>query len=123
MLEPIDGKPVATSVGNLPELSAITPGMELLEIDGVRVDTIIERDLDPYISSSTIQDRQLRRMRMLLQGPPGSQMRTKWLSSEGKSIEVSLTRNGSQNRSSLKIVGSSALRTEEPCQGMSPISD
>ena len=49
VLEPIGGKPVATAVGSLPELSAIKPGMELLDIDGTSAGAIIERDLDPYI--------------------------------------------------------------------------
>jgi hypothetical protein len=103
VLEPIQGKPVATVVGSLPELSAIQPGMELFAIDGTPAATIIERDLDPYISSSTIQDRQLRQMRMLLQGPPGSQARTRWRTPEGKEIEVSLTRDGSQHRNALTL--------------------
>src|ERR1051326_6387498 len=103
VLEPIESRPVATAVGNLTELKVIQPGMELLEIGGTPVRTIIERDLDPYISSSTTQDRQLRQMRMLLQGAPGSQMRTKWRTLEGKEIEASLIRNASQNRSALKL--------------------
>jgi carboxyl-terminal processing protease len=101
-LEPIQGKAVATLVGTLPELNAIRPGMELIEIDGTPVPTIIERDLDPYISTSTPQDRDLRRMRLLMQGAPGSTMRSKWLSTEGKEIEVTLARNGSKNRDALK---------------------
>jgi len=75
--------------------------MELLEIDATPINEIIKRDLDPYISSSTIQDRQLRWMRMLLLGPPGTTIRTKWLGIEGKITEVMLTRNGSQNRNAL----------------------
>jgi hypothetical protein len=86
VLEPIGGKPVPTLVGNLEELRAITPGMELREIDGASVATIIERDLDPYIASSTPQDRDLRRMRMLMAGRPGSTMHTKWISPEGKLV-------------------------------------
>ncbi|HLK62398.1 MAG TPA: S41 family peptidase [Bryobacteraceae bacterium] len=102
VLEPIQGKPVATIVGKLAELSAIQPGMELLSIDGTPVATIIERDLDPYIFSSTVQDRQLRQMRMLLQGAPGSQARTRWRAADGKEVEVTLSRNGSQNRGALQ---------------------
>ncbi len=103
VLEPIEGKPVVTAVGSLPELGAIRPGMELLSIDGTSAATIIERDLDPYISTSTIQDRQLRQMRMLLQGAPGSQARTRWRSADGTETEIALTRNGSQNRSALAL--------------------
>ncbi len=103
MLEPVGGKPVVTAIGALEELSPIHPGMELTEIDGTPVQTIIERDVDPYISSSTMQDRQLRQMRALLQGPPGSQMQTKWLSADGKIVEATLPRNGSQHRGALKI--------------------
>jgi C-terminal processing protease CtpA/Prc len=104
-LEPIEGKPVATAIGNLPELSAIKPGMELAEIDGVPSSTIIERDLDPYIFSSTIQDRRLRQMRMLMGGVPGSQMRTKWIAPDGTAVEATLTRNGRENRGVLKYPG------------------
>lgn len=104
VMEPIGGKPVATAVGDLRELSVIRPGMELLDIDGTPVNRIIERDLDPYISSSTIQDRQLRQMRLLLDGPPGSQIRTRWLATDGKVVEVSLARNGSERRDALKPV-------------------
>jgi C-terminal processing protease CtpA/Prc len=100
-LEPIEGKPVAVAVGNLPGLELIKPGMELLEIDSTPVTTIIERDLDPYISSSTTQDRQLREMRMLLQGPPGSTARTRWRTLEGATVDVALIRNESQNRAAM----------------------
>jgi C-terminal processing protease CtpA/Prc len=110
VLEPIEGKPVATAVGRLPELSAIQPGMELIEIDGTPAATIIERDIDPYISASTLQDRQLRWMRQLLQGPPGSLIRTKWLTTGGERVEVPLVRNGSRNRGALKMT--SHLRFE-----------
>jgi carboxyl-terminal processing protease len=103
VLEPVEGRPVAAMVGSLPDLSPIQPGMELVAIDGTSVDTIIARDLDPYIASSTPQDRQLRRMRMLLVGPPDTQIRTKWLTLDGKTVEVTLTRNGSKHRDALKF--------------------
>jgi hypothetical protein len=48
LLEPIGGRPVATIIGALAELNQIKPGMELLEIDGHRVDEIIRQELDPY---------------------------------------------------------------------------
>jgi carboxyl-terminal processing protease len=100
-LEPIQGKPVVTAVGNLPELAALKPGMELIEVDHTTVQTIIERDLDPYISSSTAQDRALREMRMILQGPPDSSMETKWLDPRGHAIQLTLRRNGSKSRAAL----------------------
>lgn len=103
LLEPVEGKPVASIVGKLPELQRIEPGMELVSIDEVPVRTVIERDLDPYIASSTIQDRQLRQMRILLQGPPASTIETKWLTLDGKTIEVPLARDGSKNRAALKV--------------------
>jgi carboxyl-terminal processing protease len=97
-LEPIQGKPVAIAVGNLPELAPIKPGMELIEIDHTPIATIIARDLDPYIASSTVQDRALREMRMLLKGPPDSTIQTKWVDLQGKTHEVTLHRNASKNR-------------------------
>ena len=105
-LEPVQGKPVVVAVANLPELSSLRPGMELLEIDHTPVQTIIERDLDPYIASSTAQDRALRETRMLLNGKPGSSVQTKWLDPHGDVTELNLVRDGSKNRS--------ALPTKEP---------
>lgn len=101
ILEPIQSKPVAVAVGNLPELAPIKPGMELLEIDHTPVANIIARDVDPYIASSTVQDRALREMRMLLQGPPDSTMQTKWVDLQGKTLEVVLHRNASKNRAAM----------------------
>jgi hypothetical protein len=100
-LEPIQGKPVVTAVGNLPELAPIKPGMELIEIDHAPVATIIRRDIDPYIASSTAQDRALREMRMLLKGPPDGAIQTKWVDLQGKTLEVVLHRNASKNRSAM----------------------
>jgi carboxyl-terminal processing protease len=100
-LEPVQGKPVATAVGNLPELAPIKPGMELIEIDHTPVATIIARDLDPYIASSTVQDRALREMRMLLKGPPDSTIQTKWVDLQGKTVEITLHRNASKNRAAM----------------------
>jgi C-terminal processing protease CtpA/Prc len=100
-LEPIQGKPVAVAVGNLPALSPVKPGMELLEIDHTPVRTVITRDLDPYIASSTAQDRALREMRMLLKGQPGSSLHTKWLDLHGKITELVLIRDASKNRAAL----------------------
>lgn len=102
ILEPIEGKPVATVVGNVPELSKLRPGMELLEIDGIPVETIIARDIDPYISSSTIQDRQLQRSRRLLQGQPGTHVQTTWRSPDGKFVQLALTRNRTTKREAFK---------------------
>jgi carboxyl-terminal processing protease len=100
-LEPIQGKPVVVAVGNLPELNLVKPGMELLEIDHTSVQTIIKRDLDPYISSSTAQDRALREMRLLLSGQPGSAVDTKWLDLQSHTSEITLHRDGSKNRAAL----------------------
>jgi carboxyl-terminal processing protease len=102
-LEPVQGKPVVVAVGNLPELTSLKPGMELVEIDHTPVQRIIERDLDPYIASSTTQDRALREMRMLLKGRPDSTVQTKWLDLQGNTVELTLHRNGSKDRSALPI--------------------
>lgn len=100
-LEPVQGKPVVVAVGHLPELKLLKPGMELVEIDHTPVRTVIERDLDPYIASSSPQDRALREMRMLLNGQPGSTVHTKWLDLQGHTIELDLRRDGSKNRAAL----------------------
>jgi carboxyl-terminal processing protease len=113
VLEPIDGKPVATVVGKLPELRRLSPGMELLEIDGTPVETIVARDIDPYISSSTIQDRQLQRSRRLLQGPPDSHVETTWRSPGGKIVKAELLRNRSANPEALKIASHERFEFKE----------
>ena len=77
--------------------------MELLEIDGTPVQTIIARDIDPYISSSTIQDRQLQRARRMLQGPAGTHVETTWRAPDGKVVKLALARNRSINREALKL--------------------
>lgn len=102
VLEPIDGKPVATVVGSTPEMSAITPGMELLEVDGRSVTGIIERDIDPYLSVSTLQSRQLMEARSVLEGAPQTRIQTKWLGLDGTITEVTLTRNFSRNPGAVK---------------------
>ncbi len=101
VLEPIEGKPVVTVVGNLPELAALRPGMELLEIDGTPLSTIIARDIDPYIATGTIQDRRLRQMRALLRAAPDSTLKTKWLALDGKTIDVELKCDSSKRRGAL----------------------
>ena len=102
-MEPIGGKPVATVVGSLSELSQIKPGMELTEVDGRPVTDVIERDIDPYIFSSTPQGRQVREMFTVLQGAPGSIAHTKWLTLDGVAIQAAIPRNGSLHRAALKI--------------------
>jgi hypothetical protein len=103
LLEPIGGKPVATVVGSLSELGQIKPGMELIEVDGRAVADVIEHDIDPYIFSSTPQDREINEMSSVLQGPPGSIARTKWLTLDGLTVQVAIPRNSSQHRAALKI--------------------
>ena len=103
VLEPIGGKPVATLVGSLDELSPIKPGMELLEIDGRSVSDVIEHDVNPYIFSSTVQDRERREMFAVLDGVPGSTAHTRWLTLDGRVVDVAIPRNGSEHRAALKI--------------------
>lgn len=61
-------------------------------------------------------------MRLLLQGPPDTQVRTKWLSLEGKPIEVSLSRNASKKRDALKSVAHCRFKHKD-CPGSVPILD
>jgi carboxyl-terminal processing protease len=102
VLEPIEGKPVATVVGSLPELAAVTPGMELLEIDGRPVAEIIDRDIDLYLSVSTLQSRQLIESKSVLEGAPQTNIQTKWLGLDGKVTDIALTRNQSRHPGAVK---------------------
>jgi hypothetical protein len=62
--------------------------MELARNRRRPVDEIIRQDLDPYISSSTTQDRELREMRMLLEGEPGSLMKPSGARSMGMRLRL-----------------------------------
>src|SRR5437879_13844388 len=88
--------------------------MELLEIDHTPVQTVITRDLDPYIASSTAQDRALRDMRMLLKGQPGSSLHTKWLDLHGKITGLVLISDASRHRAALPT----ARRPRCACKGL-----
>src|SRR5581483_4802830 len=59
--------------------------------------------------------------RMLLRGAPGSQMRTRWRSPEGKEIEATLTRDGSKNRAALKLPSHPRFERKELTGGVAYI--
>lgn len=121
LLEPIGGKPVATVVGTLGELSQIKPGMELIEVDGRPVADVIEHDIDPYIFSSTHQDREVREMSAALQGPPGSIAHTEWLTLDGLTVQAAIPRNGSEHRAALKIPNRPRFECRELAGGVAYI--
>ncbi len=121
LIEPIGGKPVATVVGSLSELSQIKPGMELIEVDGRPIADVIARDIDPYIFSSTPQDRRIREMSTVLQGPPGSIAHTKWLTLDGLTVEAAIPRNSSDHRTALKIPDRPRLEYRELAGGVAYI--
>jgi carboxyl-terminal processing protease len=101
ILEPVERRPVITQVGKLDELKSIEPGMEIVSVDGVPVETIFQRDLDPYIFASSEQDRDLQRARGVLAGPPSSTARLELKRLDGSHFEVTVTRSASKNRDAL----------------------
>jgi hypothetical protein len=80
-----------------PSLEArdIRAGVEILEVDGVPAMEYARRDVEPYQSASTPQDRENRTFWYgFLQGPPAKTVRLKLRDAAGKEFERDLERQG-----------------------------
>lgn len=92
---PIGGRPVVTAVGDTPELRArgLTPGMELVAIDGRPVAEVLDQDIYPIVSASTSQGRAVVAFHSILSGQPGTSVEATFLDLEGDERTFELTRN------------------------------
>jgi C-terminal processing protease CtpA/Prc len=99
-IEPVEGKPVVTAVGRLPEMRAlpIRPGMELTAVNGVPVEQILKNEIYRFTFASTIQDRNVKAFRRLLQGESGSTLSATFKDMDGELYTVALECNLSSNR-------------------------
>jgi C-terminal processing protease CtpA/Prc len=94
-IEPIEGRPVIAALGDTPEIraSGISPGMELVAVNGVPVGEILKNKVYPYIAASTPQDRDNRAFRRLLEGEADSKLFATFRDVEGKTRTVELVRD------------------------------
>jgi C-terminal processing protease CtpA/Prc len=93
-ITPIEGRPVVTAVGDTPEMrnSGVSPGMELVAVDGVSVDQILKEKIYPFIAASTPQDRDNRAFPQLLAGESGSKLSATFRDVQDKTRTVELVR-------------------------------
>ena len=89
------GRPVVTAVGNIPELraSGLTPGMELVAIDGKPVDEVLKRDIYPVVSASTPQGRDFVAFYRILEGEPDTTLSATFLDLQGNKRTFDLKRD------------------------------
>jgi len=99
-IEPVEGRPVVTAIGDTPEMQAgpVRPGMELIAVEGVPVGDILEKEIYPYIFASTRQDRDRKAFGRLLGGESGSSIAVTFLDMDDTVHEVTLVRSLNQNR-------------------------
>jgi C-terminal processing protease CtpA/Prc len=92
-VEPIDGKPVITAVGDTPEMrsAGVSPGMEITAVNGVSVDQILREKIYPYVAASTPQDRDTRAFPRLLECGSGSKLPVTVRDVHGTTRTVELT--------------------------------
>jgi len=95
-IEPVEGRPVLTSIADLPELraSGLRVGMELVSVDGTPVDPL-RKKYELIASASTPQGRADTVDWMLLQGPPSSIVRLVFRGSGGTTVDADFKRNQS----------------------------
>lgn len=94
--ELIEGRVFITNVSSPGlEKTGIIPGLEILKIDGVPVLTYAERNVRPYLSSSTNQDMIVREFSYsLLRGEASSPVTLELKDRNGKTRTVTINRSG-----------------------------
>ena len=90
-IEPVGGAPIVVAAE---PSTGIKPGMELIEVEGTLVREKLTRDVYPYISSSTRQDLEVRGLREILRGEPGTTVDAVFADMNGKHIRTGLVRGG-----------------------------
>lgn len=93
-VRPIAGKAVVTEIVETEDVKAsgIKPGDEITHIDGREVREVLEKDIYPYICSSTPQGRDLRAYYRLLRGEKDSKVTLSIKTLEGATRKVTLKR-------------------------------
>lgn len=93
--ELIEDRVLVTRVDSRKLAALVSVGEEIVEIDGIPVRRYVEQYVDPFVSSSTPQDRKVRQYTyQLLQGDESKAVRLRLKSRTGVGREVSLPRTG-----------------------------
>ncbi len=95
-VRPVEGKALITAIGEDPDeaTSTLSPGMEIMLVDGRPAEDVIEQDCRPYISASTPQSRDYYAYAYLLAGPRGSTVDITVRDEQGDTHDATLTRSG-----------------------------
>jgi C-terminal processing protease CtpA/Prc len=89
----VEGKVMIVAVAKQLAATGLTPGLEIVGIDGVRVADYVERNVIPYESASTRQDLLARVYgRGLLEGPKSKPVELTLLDASGKTTKRSVPR-------------------------------
>jgi carboxyl-terminal processing protease len=95
IIRPIQGKAVVLNFAATDEARAakLSNGLEITKVEGRAVKDILENDLLPITSASTVQARNLEAYRLLLMGRKGTKVSFEVSDMEGKNWVVRMTRN------------------------------
>ncbi|SPE40197.1 putative C-terminal processing peptidase [Candidatus Sulfopaludibacter sp. SbA3] len=74
--------------------TGLTPGMELIEVEGMPVREKLARDVYPYTSASTRQGLEVQGLREIFRGPSGTAVETVFTDLDGRRIPTTLVRQG-----------------------------
>lgn len=93
--ELIEDRVLVTSVDSVKLSALVNVGDEIVDIDGIPVRRYVEKYVDPFVSSSTPQDRKVRQYTyQLLHGDENKAVRLSLKGRTGATREVSLQRKG-----------------------------
>jgi carboxyl-terminal processing protease len=93
-IQPVEGRPILTGIGDVPALKAagLQPGMELISIDSVPA-ADIRKKLERVVGSSTPQSRAEWVDAMLLTGPPNTSVHAVFRNTTGSTVDADFRRN------------------------------
>jgi carboxyl-terminal processing protease len=93
-IQPVEGRPVLTAIGDVPALKAsgLQPGMELISVDDVPA-AEVRKKLERVVGSSTPQSRAEWVDAMLLSGPPNSSVHAVFRNTTGSTVSTDFRRD------------------------------
>jgi carboxyl-terminal processing protease len=93
-IQPIEGRPILTAIGDVPRLKAagLKLGMELISVDGVPADAV-RKKLEPVVGASTSQSRAQSVDAMLLSGAPHSTVNAVFRNTTGSTVDADFQRD------------------------------
>jgi carboxyl-terminal processing protease len=93
-IQPVEGRPVLTGIGDVPALKAagLQPGMELISVDDVPA-ADVRKKLERIVGASTPQSRAQSVDAMLLTGAPNSSVHAVFRNATGSTVDTDFSRN------------------------------